>query len=312
MDQLENRQEATELPHDRQIFIKAFLETPERSLSVIDLFALMGNLRWLLMGGVILGGLVGLLIGYMLKPTYQAKVVLEYVDQDSGSVSSLGGTLGGVASLAGLSFGQSSGRSYSVGRLQSQSLLMEYMRDSDMLKIIFADRWDPQKRSFQADSNGRMPTLQQGYKKFREDIISISTDTKTQLISVEIEWTDPKQTAIWADGYARFTSDVLRQEKLAEANRTLGLLSVELARAQLPELRAAIVKLVQEQIRQKMLASVPEMYGFRVVDKATTPERPIKPKRLLLIAAGGCLGGIIIIFIGLVLNISKARHSAYG
>jgi uncharacterized protein involved in exopolysaccharide biosynthesis len=310
MYELENHKEAAKQPDGRQIFIKAFLETPERSLSLIDLFALITNLRWLLLGGMIAGGIAGLLAGFFLTPTYQAKVVLEYVDQDSSSPGSIGGAFGGVASLAGLSFGQSSGRAYSIGRLQSQNMLMEYMRQFDVLKIIYADRWDATEQKFLADSSGRAPTLLEGYKKFREDIVSVSTDTKTQLISLEIEWKDPAQTAIWANGYTRFTSDILRQEKLKEANRTLGLLSAELATAQLPELRAAIVKLIQDQIRQKMLASVPEMYGFRIVDKAITPERPIKPKRWLLVAAGSCLVGVIVLFAGLALHINRAWRKA--
>ena len=59
--------------------------------------------------------------------------------------------------------------------------------------------------------------------------------------------------------------------------------------------RESINRLIEVQVRQRMLANVTEQYSLRVVDKAmpADADTPIKPKKLLMVAAGPFLGGFL-------------------
>jgi uncharacterized protein involved in exopolysaccharide biosynthesis len=305
----EEKEEAGTFVRGQKIYVKAFLDEPDKNFSFIDIFTLIRSFRWLLVIALVAGCLVGLLVSFLSTPSYRAKTVFEYSEQDSSSTpSGLGGALGSVASLAGLGIGQSNGRTYAVGRLQSQSLMMDYLQTTGALRLLYASQWSAAEKKFKSDSSGKVPTLLQGYKKFEKDVASISTDTRTQLITLEIHWSDPVQATKWANEYIQFASNALRQNKMQETTRTLGLLQAELARAELPELRTAIVKLIQDQIRQRMLASVPETYGFRIIDSAVVPEKPFKPVLVLLVVAGGALGVFFGLFIGFVRYMSGSRN----
>ena len=57
----------------------------------------------------------------------------------------------------------------------------------------------------------------------------------------------------------------------------------------------AINRLIEGQIRQRMIASVTQEYAFRVVDRALTPDLSdkVRPKRALMLLGGLIIGGFI-------------------
>ncbi len=68
------------------------------------------------------------------------------------------------------------------------------------------------------------------------------------------------------------------------------------------EARDAISRLMEAQVKQRMLANVTQDYSFRVVDRAIPPDKddPISPQKALLLVSGVLLGlavGIVGVFL---------------
>jgi hypothetical protein len=86
----------------------------------------------------------------------------------------------------------------------------------------------------------------------------------------------------------------MRARAIAKSEASLGFLQKELAATAVVDTRAAINRLIESQVNQRMLANVTMQYAFRVVDPALPADRddPVRPKKLLMTAAG--------VFVGLV------------
>ncbi|MDE2136624.1 MAG: hypothetical protein KGJ68_04260, partial [Gammaproteobacteria bacterium] len=98
----------------------------------------------------------------------------------------------------------------------------------------------------------------------------------------------------------------MRARAMAKALAYTGFLEKELAATELVETRAAISRLIEEQIKQRMVASVTQEYAFQTVGHAYPPDADdfVRPQRLLL-AVGG-------IFLGLLLGLGAAFVASLG
>lgn len=286
---------------DAQIYVKAFLEAPDRYLSNTDFIALLWNVRLFAVFGLLFGALIGFIGSSFIIPIYRSQITIEYVDRTrGGNDAAVGGALGGIASLAGINVGTSSDRSYALGRLKSQNFLLDYIRISNSKPILFASRWNSKSATFIKDQDGRIPSDLQAVARFRKNVVRFDEDKITQLITVYLDWYNPSQPEKWGNGYIAYVDRKLREEKLAETHRTLIFLQNELQKSQIPEVRAAIARLIQEQLRQQVLARGTQSYAFRIVDPAVISEKPIKPQRLILTAAAAFSGLLIGLLAGLI------------
>ena len=96
--------------------------------------------------------------------------------------------------------------------------------------------------------------------------------------------------------------DAERRRAVAESRASIEYLEKELATTITVDTRNAISRLMEAQIKQRMLANVTVEYAFRVIDRALAPDLKdmIRPKRLLLVAFGFVLGllvGVIVVLL---------------
>ena len=66
------------------------------------------------------------------------------------------------------------------------------------------------------------------------------------------------------------------------------------------EIQQAIYRLIEAQTKSIALANAREEYAFRVIDPAVAAERPVRPKRLNIVAAGAVLGLVLALVLVLV------------
>ena len=97
------------------------------------------------------------------------------------------------------------------------------------------------------------------------------------LITFSINWTDPKQSADWANAMITRVNDHIRQQAIEEAEKSIYFLEEQLQSTSLLNAQSVLHSLVEDQTKNIMLANVRDEYAFKIIDPAVVPEKPYKP-----------------------------------
>lgn len=270
--------------------------------------------RWPL---VALLGVIGLAIGlaaaYVPRPTYRAEALLAPAqgEEFEKGLGALGGGVGGLASLVGLMPRDGARQAETVLLMQSRSFAEAFIRENDLLPVLYAEHWDAAQRSWTGPLARKPPTTQSAAADFVENLLKLEQDAKTRTVRVSIEWRDPVVAARWVNDYVARANELVRQRELAESAESLEYLGRELDRTQVLETRAALFRLTEAQMQRATLASVRREFVFRVLDPAQPPEPDDihRPKRVLVVALGLLTGLLVGVFAALLWTPAPQRRA---
>ena len=232
---------------------------------------------------------------------YESRILLAPVNSDpAGAAGMLRNQLGGLASLAGINLGGGGGdrKAEAVAMLSAEGFLAGFVKDEDLLPVLFADRWDQTKGTWRDQS--RVPTVDDGVRKFKK-LQRVSDDRKTGLVTMVIRWTDRELAARWANGLVGRLNEQLRRRAIDESALRIEYLNQELAKSDVVAFREAIFGLIEQQMNASMLANVQREYAFRTVDPAlpADPKRKVAPPRSIFVLAGAL--ALVVLWAALVL-----------
>jgi uncharacterized protein involved in exopolysaccharide biosynthesis len=254
--------------------------------------------RWWVIGSVVVSTLAFAIAAFTMTPIYRATVVLVAVEAEragmSGNLNTALGQLGGLASLAGINLNAGgSGKEEALAVLRSREFTEAFINDHGLMPELFAEKWDAERRAWRPDK-GEPPTPAKAYQLF-DSIRTIVQDRRTGLIIVQIDWKDREKAALWANELVNRINAEMRRRAIATANASVGYLEKEIESTSIVTTREAISRLMEAQIRQRMLANVNHQYSFRIVDKAMAPDVDdrVRPQRLLLLVAGAVIGTVV-------------------
>lgn len=268
---------------------------------MIDLWALAGRLwsrrRWIIASVVVCTAAFAV-AAFLMTPIYRATTVFVPASAGRPSVSSLLGgalgSLGDLASIAGLNVGSGAPETEeALALLKSRQYTEAFIADRNLMAEFFPAKWDAQRRKWK--EGVVPPTPAQAYKYFNEEIRSVLVDKKTGLITLQIDWRDRMEAAQWANELLMGLNALARARAIQRADASVGYLEKELSQTSVIATRDAISRLMEAQIKQRMLANVTEEYAFRIVDRAMAPDRTdvLRPKKRIMIAAGFGLGTLL-------------------
>lgn len=275
-------------------------KTTEGRATIWDLLLLLWGGRWTI---ALVAASIAIVFGlsaFLRKEQYKAAVVIAPVSNTGGQLGgmdSLPSQLGGLASLAGLSIGGNSQKSESLAVLQSDALARQYIRDNNLLPVLFRKQWNSATGQWVSSSPDDIPTLWMGTQRFKKSVRKVALDSKTGIVTVTVIWHDPKVAARWANGLVNLANVHLRGEAVEEAERNIAYLNEQAAKTNIVEAREAIFSLLRNQINKAMLARGTEEFAFRVLDLAVPPEKPSAPNKLLWTAMGVITGLLLGTFI---------------
>ena len=233
----------------------------------------------------------------LAKEIYRAEVLL--VPAAEQSAPSLGGQLGGFAALAGVSVGDGKDVE-ALAVLQSRKFARDFIEQLDLLPVFFEENWDAANKRWMSEDPDEVPDVRDGVKLFHEEVLSVSEERSTGLVTLAVEWTDPDIAAAWAGILVERLNDRLREKALQEAETNVAYLQSELASTTLVTLQESIGRLLESELPKLMLAKGNEEFAFKIVDPAVSPKHRVRPKRSLTVVIGTILGGLLGMFIVLV------------
>jgi uncharacterized protein involved in exopolysaccharide biosynthesis len=132
--------------------------------------------------------------------------------------------------------------------------------------------------------------------------MSVSTDKKTNMVTLKITWIDPVLARDWANTLVQQVNNQLREQTIRDAQKTIDYLKQQLESVSLVELKQVIYSLIEEKVKSITLAKVQSEYVFKVIDPAIVPDKPSKPKKGLIVAVSFVLGLMLSVFVALILN----------
>jgi uncharacterized protein involved in exopolysaccharide biosynthesis len=155
--------------------------------------------------------------------------------------------------------------------------------------------------------------LADGARHFRDRILTVSEDRRTGLVRLNVEWSDPKAAAEWANELVERANGVTRAWAIDEAMESQKYLRAVLDRTNVLEVRQSINSLIEAELKKEMLATVRVQYSFRVVDQARPSDLDdfVRPRRLLLVMFGLIAGLAAGVVIALVLHAMRRPTPAH-
>ncbi len=256
--------------------------------------------RLLLIAAISLAcGIAMTVLAFHMKPVYRGFAVLVPVTSDSNPLTAGLGTsplaaIGG--SISELTGGIGEGdRETDEARtvLRSREFTESFIKDNNLLPVLFPELWDARAGRWKVGIK-KIPSLERGYIEF-DKIRKIDVDEESAFITLQIDWTDRVQAAEWVNQMAERLNDVLRGRAIANADASLVYLQKELAHTSDVPTQEAISRLMESEIKKKMLAHVMQEFEIRFVNRATVadadlPQRPNKP----LMAGAGLAFGLLV------------------
>jgi uncharacterized protein involved in exopolysaccharide biosynthesis len=265
-----------------------------KELSFLDLIKILVIYKWLMLAVFISVQVGGVISSYTATPVYSAKVIFDVADGGSSptGLSSMLSQLGG-GTLAARSRQQSK-IAQGIATLESQQFLREFIQDNNLLPILYAGRWDSETSDWKAPASDNEPRLSDGYRKFGATI-DLDEAPKSQLLMLEIKWTDPDLATEWANNLIFRLNEKLRARAVLEAVETIDFLKKEVEKTRIVELQQAIYFMIQQQINTQTMANIKQEYAFKVISSAIAPEldQYVSPRRVLIFI-GALLGGVIL------------------
>lgn len=257
-------------------------------IRIKDLVELLLQYRWRVIAFVIGCTVIIGIVSFLIPKQYDAEIIISPVTLASEkSFGGSGGALGsfsGLAALAGLSLGSDSKKAESIATLQSQALTARYIRENNLMPILYADKWDTATGKWKPMSPKKIPTLWKAVQYFKK-IRTISTESKTGLVSLTIRWDDPELAAKWSNGLVKMTNDYEREKAIAESGRNIAYLTQQAASTDVVGIKQAVYNLLQSEISKSMIAKGTDEYAFKIIDPATVAEKAAFPQKVVWVLA---------------------------
>ena len=140
--------------------------------------------------------------------------------------------------------------------------------------------------------------------------VSVSEDKQSGIITLRTEHLSPRIAQRWNQLIVREVNNFQRQKKIQKAGSAIEYLTKQRESNQLIKMDEIFSGLIEEQIKEKMLASVYDNYLFDVIQEPTLPILKSKPSRALICVLGTLLGGMLGLVIVLVRHYTGTKQIA--
>jgi uncharacterized protein involved in exopolysaccharide biosynthesis len=235
-------------------------------------------------------------VAYALTATeiYRSQAAVQIRDENKVGLPS---QMGGLAALAGISVGANDeNRQLALTALKSRVVIQRMIEEENLLPILYAEEWDAERKRWLTD---KPPTPWKAYTLFMDDVLSVSLDKSSGIVTIGMEWKDPALTAAWVKALILRVNTFVNESTIREAELNLKFLDQQTQTTSMVELQKTIFSMMESEIKRLMVARNPETAPLRVIDPPVVPERRIRPKRpliaLLGFLAGGLLGSVIVV-----------------
>ena len=261
---------------------------------------------------------------------YKATALLAPAQSGGGGLSSALGQLGGLASLAGVSIGggESSESQIAQEIMKSWSFIESFIADNNLaVEVYAAEGWSKRSNQLKIDNDIydsaenvwlledgdtgelRPPSSWELFERFSE-MLSVSQDKLSGLVSVSIEYYSPNMAKQWLDLYVAAINEHMQRRQVLKVSNNISYLEDQIGKTSIAEMREVFYTIIEEQTKNKMVAEASPDYAFVAVSPSMVPEVKSKPSRALICVLGTLLGGMLGVVIVLIRHYARLEPEA--
>jgi len=291
---------------------------PDDEIDLRELFATLWRGKWIILLFTIVFAAGGVAYALSKPNIYQASVLLAPAQGESGS-GGLGGQLGGLASLAGISLGGGRASPTVIAKevLQSRAFLADFIRRHNLeVSLMAVEGWDIQnkkwviKREVYDPDSGQWKVGEDGVSlkptdwdmvKVLRQYLSLSESKDSGMTTLSVKSHSPQAAKEWASKLVHDINEHMRRQDVAEAEARIAYLENKLGETNIAGMQQVFYQLIESETRTVMLANAQEEYVFKIIDPAVVPQEKSEPKRALITIVATMLGGVLGVFIVFVI-----------
>lgn len=277
----------------------------QAEISLPNVWAAFAAHSWMIVSVTLLSTVLAAAGSYLMQPIFRAEVLVVPNMDQRPPFGGLAAQFGSFAELTGVGIGLGSDKATSIATLRSRTLTQEFVQDLNLLPVLFENDWDPAAKQWKSRD---IPTLWDAYRLFDKNIRAIQEDRRTGLVTLAIEWRDPKAAADWANELVKRANARLQRDSIAKSQQTIAYLELQLEKANAVEVRQALYGLIEIETKEAAVAHARGEFAFKVIDPAVEPHRKVRPKRLAITMLGFSLGLIGSGCLALLLSVWRARN----
>ncbi len=243
---------------------------------------------------------------------------------DGGGLSGAVSRLGGLASIAGLGLGgDGGGKAHTAQQIMtSWSFIEGFIADNDLaVEVYAAEGWSKgsnelqiNQEAYDAENNQWLieddsgvvgpPSSWQLFEAFSKRI-TVAEDEQYGLVSVSVEHYSPQIAKQWLDLYISAINKHMQERQVAKVSNNIEYLKAQIEKTSITEMQEVLYTIIEEQIKNKMLAEASPDYAFVAISPSMIPEKKSQPKRASICIFGTLLGGMLSIMLVLVMHYGR-------
>lgn len=260
-----------------------------------------------------LAAIISTIVAINTPNTYRSETLLAPTENLQGQSNEISSQLGGLASLAGLGNLDSKGFKTDVAqaKILTKDFLYSFIDKHDLLLSILAiESWDKKSKQVTYDDSvydvetksfilpEEMSLRWLAYKALSENLI-ISTE-RGGFINISYEHPSPTVAQYVVENIIKDINELMKNFDIEQADKSIKYLNEKLVQTNIADMRSVFYRLIEEQMKNKMLTEIKSEYIFTTLDPALVPEEKAGPRRVLIIVVSVILAGIFGCFLGLI------------
>ena len=293
-------------------------ETHEEEIDLRELFSVLWKGRVSILLISLLGAVLSVFYAKSLPNIYTSEAILAPKSESSG-LGGLANQFGGLAGLAGISIGGSEGSKTQIAIeiLKSRGFFAEFIYEDVLVALMASKDWDSTTNELVIDRDiydpeslswvrpvsfpsKAKPSIQEAYQVFSGNHFSITEDTATGFIELQVNHYSPTVALEWLELMLQSIETSVREKETVEAEKSIAYLKAESSTNSLISLNQVFAGLIEEQTKKIVLANASEEYVFQIIEPPVAAELKSGPKRALICVLGVLLAGMLSILYVLV------------
>ena len=288
----------------------------EGEIDLRDLFSVLwaGKIKILVI--TLLFATISVFYALSIPNQYKATALLAPAQYESSGLSGSLGQLGGLASLAGVNLNSSGSGETEIAKsiMVSWNFIEGFIISNNLEdELVAVEGWNQESNELQINKevydvkNQRWlvekPTSWSLFKSF-SSILDV-TETNSGFLSISIEHYSPYLAKELLDLYIIAINNHMQELQVIKVNNNINYMQEQIKRTSIAEMQEVFYTIIEEQIKNKMLAEASPDYAFVAVNASMLPEEKSQPKRAIICIAITLFGAILAFFLVLIMHYAR-------